>query len=247
MTFLHKAAVVALTASVPVLASAELFDRGNGLVFDSTLNITWQKNANLGATNTFGLQVESNSAYVIWRDGSMNWPGALMWIDAMNSANYLGYSDWRLPRISSAVGFNLNCPSYDGSTDCGYNVVTTRNELAHLFYVGLSNLGAFDTQGNPNPIYPLHAGFFEKLQLARYWTGTQLPPVFGPGQAFTFAVGSGLKEWDLKANPYYTTFAWAVRDGDVSAIPEPSSLALLLLGLMGTTAHIRLRSARAEA
>ena len=234
-------------ACLPSLAGAALFERGNGLIFDSTLNVTWQQNANLGSTNTFGLPVQSNGTYTISADGSMNWPGALMWIDAMNAANYLGYSDWRLPKIDSTFGFNLNCTSYDGSTDCGYNVTNTRNELAYLFYGSLGNLGQFDTQGNPNPPHTLNAGPFTNLQQARYWTGTQLPPVFGPNQAFTFAIGSGLKEWDSKNSPFYTTFAWAVRDGDVAAVSEPSTFILLFVGLASGALYSKSRQVRPKA
>lgn len=232
-----------LIACLPVFAKAELLDRGNGLVYDSTLNITWQKDANLGATNTFGLVVQSNSTYSILANGSMNWPGALLWIDAMNASNYLGYSDWRLPRIASTFGFNLNCTSYDGSTDCGYNIINSRNELAYLFYNSLGNAGAFDIHGNSNPAPITNTGFFTNLQQARYWTGTQLPPALGPNQAFTFTIGSGLKEWDSKFDPYYSPFAWAVRDGDVTAVPEPTSFTLLLAGLAGAIMLLKCRRA----
>lgn len=239
--------LVSVIACLPSLASAELYDRGSGLIFDSTLNITWQQNAQLAASNTFGLGVRSDSGIIIRADGSMNWPGALMWIDAMNTANYLGYSDWRLPKINAPFGFNLTCTSYDGSTDCGYNITDTRNELAHLFYISLANLGAFDTQGNSNPPHTLNVGSFVNFQPARYWTGTQLPPAVGPNEAFTFTVGSGLKEWDAKVTPYHTVSVWAVRDGDVAVVPEPSSFLLLLAGLTGGTAYLRFRRGRAEA
>jgi hypothetical protein len=235
-----------LVACLPSLAGAALFDRGNGLIFDSTLNVTWQQNANLGSTNTFGLPVQSNSTYTILADGSMNWPGARMWIDAMNAANYLGYSDWRLPKIDSTFGFNFNL-SYDGSTDAGYNVINTRNELAYLFYGSLGNLGQFDIQGNPNPPHNLNAGPFTNLQQARYWTGTQLPLFLGPNQAFTFAIGSGLKDWDSKFSPFYSTFAWAVRDGDVTAVPEAPTLILLFAGLASGALYSKYRQVRAVA
>ena len=228
-----------IIGQMPSPANAELYDRGNGLIFDSTLNITWQQNANLASSNTFDLPIQSTGGIRISADGSMNWPGALMWIDAMNAVSYLGYSDWRLPRINSPFGFNLSCTSYDGSTDCGYNITDTRNELAHLFYSSLANIGSFDTQGNPNPPQSLNAGLFINFQEARYWTGTQLPPAVGPNEAFTFSIGSGLKEWDAKVNPYHIMSVWAVRTGDVAVVPEPSALLMLLAGLAAGITYLR--------
>ena len=69
-------------------ASADLFDRGGGLIYDDVLDITWLADANLASTNTFGLTG-------IGADGALNWSTAQSWIAAMNAAAYLGYSDWR--------------------------------------------------------------------------------------------------------------------------------------------------------
>ena len=76
-------------------------------VYDTDLNITWISAGNLAGSNTFGVPTDTNLALhpddasgvkgFIDSDGDMNWPGALHWIDAMNAANYLGFSDWRLP------------------------------------------------------------------------------------------------------------------------------------------------------
>jgi len=88
-----------------VNANAALIASVDGLtVYDTDLNITWLSNANLAATNTFGLSygvnygTYSNSdTTVINSDGTMTAAGAIKWITALNAANYLGYNDWRLP------------------------------------------------------------------------------------------------------------------------------------------------------
>ena len=90
-------------------AQATLIDRGGGLIYDDVLNLTWLQNANLAATNTFGVSgIQSN--------GTMTWDTANQWITAMNAADYLGYNDWRLPTMidTGSSGCNL---AYSG-TDC---------------------------------------------------------------------------------------------------------------------------------
>lgn len=102
-------------------AQAALLSRlGGAAVYDTDLDITWIADANLAASNSFGLDydvelgtfdmgtiiVGGNEATlsgtsIIHADGTMNWGGALEWVSAMNAANYLGVSDWRLPNISS--------------------------------------------------------------------------------------------------------------------------------------------------
>lgn len=72
------------------IASATLIDQGCGLIYDDELEITWLQNANLAATETFGVSGINS-------DGMMSWYTANDWIDAMNASSYLGYKDWRLP------------------------------------------------------------------------------------------------------------------------------------------------------
>ncbi len=43
------------SAAVSGTAQASLFDRGNGLIYDTDLNVNWLANANLAASNTFGM------------------------------------------------------------------------------------------------------------------------------------------------------------------------------------------------
>ena len=94
-----KLAAVALVAALAVsnAAQAALIDRGNGLIYDSVLNITWLQDANLAAINTFGVSG-------IDIHGRMTWNTAEQWIAAMNAANYKGYHDWRLPATAPIDG-----------------------------------------------------------------------------------------------------------------------------------------------
>ncbi len=64
-------------------SNAELFDRGNGLIYDSELNITWMQNAN------------PTPATLLWND-------AFAWADGLV---YETFDDWRLPAtLSSCTG-----------------------------------------------------------------------------------------------------------------------------------------------
>ena len=58
-------------------ARAELHDRGNGLIYDDVLDITWLQNAVSG--------------------GNKNWKQAVEWAANLD---YEGFEDWRLPSMS---------------------------------------------------------------------------------------------------------------------------------------------------
>ena len=221
--------------------------------YDTTLNITWLADANLAASNTFGLPTgvslgtypgdTSGVNGIIYASGRMNWPGAKFWIDAMNAANYLGYNDWRLPTLGPINGsaFDYNF-AYDGSTDRGYNITapgsahagSTASEMAHLFYNTLSNTGYYDTSGNLTgcagaPNYCLtNTGPFANLQPYDYWPGLGYAP--GISSAWVFGFGIGSQSSVYEGNDGY---AWAVRPGDVSAVPVPAAVWLFGSGLIG--------------
>ena len=64
--------------SVP--ATAALFDRGNGLIYDNILDVTWLQDANAG--------------------GQLDWFGAHSWVANLD---YQGYDDWRLGSWSTCT------------------------------------------------------------------------------------------------------------------------------------------------
>jgi hypothetical protein len=65
-----------------------------------------------------------------------------------------------------------------------------------------------------------------------FWTGTPSEP----GWALSFFMGMGLQ--DQLATDSLAQ-AWAVRVGDVAAVPEPGSIALLLAGLLAIAVRRR--------
>lgn len=231
-------------------ANATLVGSADGkTVWDADVSggITWLSNANLAATNSFGLArnvdlgtipgVNTYGGSYIYNDGRMTWGGAMKWIDAMNASNggagYLGYNNWRLPTTTDTgiPGYQM---SYN-STDGGYNNPTT-SEMSHLYYTELGNKGYFSTTGAYQPGYglvndpanPNDESLFTNLQSDIYWSRTE------------YAVGT-LNAWDFNFRYGYqnyhgkilSSFALAVRPGQVAAVPVPAAAWLLGSGFLG--------------
>jgi hypothetical protein len=75
-------AFIGLLFGTSVTSQAALFDRGNGLIFDNDLNVTWLADANYSKTSGYS------------GTGVMNWYDASTWVGDLT---FQGHSDWRLP------------------------------------------------------------------------------------------------------------------------------------------------------
>ncbi|MBL8351549.1 MAG: DUF1566 domain-containing protein [Burkholderiaceae bacterium] len=172
--------------------------------YDTVLDITWLRNANV--------------------DGLMDWATARSWVNTLVVG---GVGGWRLPKVEDTGAPGCN-HSYAG-TDCGWNVDTATGEMAHLYYVTLGNKAYFNESGAwPQPGWGLtNTGGFQDLQSDTYWSGTTFATY--PPNAWTFQTFDGRQSYDNKAA--WAFHAMAVRPGDVPAVPEPQTYALMLMGV----------------
>jgi hypothetical protein len=218
-------------------ANATLIDRGNGLIFDDVLNLTWMQDANYAGT----LGQDHN--------GAMSWNEAMTWADNLV---YQGFDDWRLPTMIDTG--NPGCDYAQSGTDCGRDVQTTDGST---IYSEMASLW-FDTLGNPVQGGVLNTGPFLNLQAADfndyYWLDQQY--ALRPDISWAFFTYTGLQFPEQSGMLQY---AWAVRSGDVGsgdydlissesstgdtvvAVPEPTTAMLLGGGLIGFLGFSRRR------
>ena len=214
MKFTTTAFALLAGLSLSVAAQAALHDRGGGLIYDDVLDITWLQDANYGRTIGTALS---------W-DGAKSWAANLDYYDSIRNVTW---SDWRLPRVTPQNGVNFNyTQSNDGTTDIGWNITSTSSEMSYMYYVNLGNKkGGFSNTGP-----------FTNLDHV-YWTETPSSIRLSSKETaffFQFVNDAQQNVTDTPSGLY----AWGVRDGDVAAIPEPETYAMLLtgLGLIGIVA-----------
>lgn len=223
-----KKLIVAALAVLPLSVNAALHDRGNGLIYDDVLDITWLQDANYAKTSGYD------------EDGLMTFDEANTWV---KSLNYAGFSNWRLPKANLRKDFHDwdNCDlSNDGTLNCGYNV--NRGELGSLYYDTLG-FSADPFLSIPKKNYsPFKNVYVENTPYDSlpYIYDTQYSKDSFFSYNFDFSYGSQdvANGFYLKKYPdHLHFFVWAVRDGDVQDVPVPAAAWLFgsaLLGLMAT-------------
>ncbi len=188
--------------------------------YDTTLDITWLANANAAGT-------------------TMNWATANAWAAGLDVN---GINGWRLPTVTPINGTSFNTAfSNNATTDLGYassagwvdGAGNPVSEMGHLFYVTLGNLGIC-TPNDASPGFCVqqtgfglsNTGPFSNVQSGLYWSGSEL----SASGAWLFYFFNGNQNNLGKFSPL---FAWAVRSGDVSAVPVPAAVWLFGSGLIG--------------
>ena len=159
-------------------------------------------------------------------NGQMTWANANTWAANLSFTDGVNvYNNWRLP---TTLQPDASCGSQSGGgTSAGYGC--TGSEMGHLFY---SELGGTAAQ----------SAKFTNFQTYYYWSGTQSALLTDSAWIYYFGFGtvSGTG-WQGVYNKIETIFALAVSPGDVGAVPEAQTYALMLagLGLIGWRARRR--------
>ena len=151
-------AVCACVYLLCMKAQASLLVQTDGTIYDSDLDIYWLPDANLAASNTFGIPTISATAsdgtFGIRPDGTMTWHTAISWIAAMNENNYLGHSDWVLPSMDlDNSGIPVDCATAS-SIDCldnQYGYMFWKNGVTSTSQGLFNNVVGFHYWSNSDP------------------------------------------------------------------------------------------------
>jgi hypothetical protein len=206
---------IIVTACTCLMASsfnsnAALVERlGGQAVYDTDLDITWLADANYSKTSGH----DSN--------GRMSWDDASAWATSLTIG---GFTDWRLP---TTLNPDPTCATPE--TSRGSNC--SGSELGHLFYteLGATWLTSFLDTGDPAGL-----ALFTNLDYdTLYWSSTE----FSDTEAWFFDTNIGGQNTVGKTSD--APFAWAVRSGDVSAVPVPTAAWLFGSGLLGLVSVAR--------
>ena len=144
-------------------------------------------------------------------NGPMDWNTATTWADELSIG---GFMHWRLPTV-------VDIP-LDRSTDGGFEQTADGIGLPVNVFGRTYQI----TLGNPGDSAVINTAYFDNVQPSIYWSSTVFPP--DESAAWGFHAYDGYQNLDFKSK---TFFAVAVRTGDVLAVPEPQTAALLLAGL----------------
>jgi len=161
--------------------------------------VTWLADANLPATEKFGIHCVNLGRPCIDADGSMEYPTAVRWLKRMNNhpnadgtIGWLGQQDWNVAPADPKGGCDLPFFHCKGGP------------MGELFFdqLGLSQGSpVFQMQNN-------YVGPFYNLQPYLYWACTDPDPCQGPpppagNQSWSFSFGNGFQGTDILANNLY--------------------------------------------
>lgn len=140
-------------------------------------------------------------------NGLDTWNNQQTWVSGLTIG---GIGGWRLASADVNGDNNVVDCTGGGVTGC------SDNEMGYLFW--------------EESITSVSSGVFNNVQSGSYWSGTEFAT--NPLVAWTFSASGGSQ---FATGKNSNLFAWAVHSGDVgaSAVPEPGTIALMGLGLVG--------------
>jgi hypothetical protein len=137
-----------------------------------------------------------------------------------SSLDYLGFDDWRLASMSVAAGLPTGTTTSVVDCSTATELACRDNELGYMFYQNLGGNILNTLPGNQ----VVDGVTLTNIQ-SYYWSGTE----FDSNSTWTFFFFSG----DQGSIDHFSMYGWAVRSGDVSAVPVPAAIWLFGSGLLG--------------
>jgi hypothetical protein len=161
--------------------------------------------------------------------GSFNWDNQVGWARGLDTANYLGFDGWRLASMSVAAGLPTGTATNVIDCSTATELACRDNELGYMFYQNMDGSFGDDKRGNQT----VDGVLLTDVQYD-YWSGTE----YDSGNAWDFFFFNGPQSFFSKG---LNGYGWAVRAGDVSAIPVPAAVWLFGSGLVGLVGIARRR------
>ena len=182
-------------------ANAALVSRLSGAAaYDDVLDITWLTDADLSGANT--------------------WDNQLTWVAGLNTANHLGFDDWRLASMSVAAGLPTGTTTSVVDCSTATEAACRDSELGYMYWQNMGGTGD-DKRGTQT----VDGVLLTDVQSV-YESGTE----FDSSDVWLFNYSVGFQNNLSKGINFY---GWAVRAGDVGAVPVPAAVWLFGSGLIG--------------
>ncbi|MFI5166961.1 MAG: hypothetical protein ACHQQS_10100, partial [Thermoanaerobaculales bacterium] len=192
----------------PSQAGAALVPSQDGLtVYDTVNNITWLADANLPASNRFGLPACTGSGpqqTCVNPSGSMDYASAAAWVAAMNAANYLGHTNWQLP---TTPPLDSGCGK-TGPNGNSFGYGCSASAMGSLYYNALG----LKAPSTAVPIPTNTVGPFTNLQPYLYWSQTSA----GSQGYNTFSFDTG---WEGANTAPHVMYALPILPGKIAGTP----------------------------
>ena len=177
-------------------------------------------------------------------NGGANYYGAMAFATTLNVN---GITGWRLPDTKPVNGTSfvisnaLPGDEISGAEDQSYNITSKRSELSYMYYVNLGLKGQVAPNGSSNSVFGVPSptltaagtsgATFQNVQNWVYWSRTLDPNNNVHGFKMMFNYGfQDVEAFSLPLASRTDFYSWAVHDGDVLAVPEPATWALMLGG-----------------